>query len=389
MGSAAPLSGPVVIRRTRLLSTGWAASSDSAVDVVDVELKDGRIADIRPAAGSAGPAEAEVMDGSDWSLAPGLIDLQVNGGWGHDLTADPEAVWDVGAGLLRHGVTAWLPTLVSAPVEVRHRALSVLADGPPPGWIGAEPLGWHFEGPYLNPDRRGAHRFDAIEPVPANLAELPLPRLMTIAPELDGALDAVADLVERGVVVSIGHTNASAETVGAALAAGATMGTHLFNAMSGIHHREPGATVGLLDSNAWLGLIADGHHVAPEVMRLAWNLAGDRLVLVSDAMAGLGQADGPTTLGSRLAVIGGGAVRLEGGTLAGSVLPLDRAVLQFAQAVGVSLADAVPLATLHPARALGLAGAGRLTIGGQADLAAFDSTGAITATFITGRPVTV
>ena len=358
----------LVITDTRLLG-----GDDARLDVGIGGAPNQRMVTFVDPAGGARPGEATIVDGSDWRLGPGLIDLQVNGGWGLDLTMDPPAVWEVGTELARLGVTAWLPTLVSAHLEVRREATEILKAGPPTDWVGAEPLGWHFEGPFLNPDRRGAHPLAAMRPVPPSVIDEPLPRLMTLAPELDGALDAITALSERGVLVSLGHTEAPAALVSRATAAGATMGTHLFNAMTGLTHRDPGTAAGLLESNAWLGLIADGHHVAPEMLRLVWRLASDRVVLVSDAMAGMGLEDGPTMLGSQPVVVADGTVRLADGTLAGSVLPLPEAVARFAEFTGIEFAEAAALASLHPANALGHTDRGAVAVGKRADLTIYEA----------------
>lgn len=339
--------------------------------------------------------DLEIVDGTGWRLAPGLIDLQVNGGWGHDLTADPRAVWTVGTYLASLGVTAWLPTLVSADRATRLHAVEVLDAGPPDGWHGAVPLGWHFEGPYLNPVRRGAHPASSLEPVPVALAvpsadsDLggePLPTMMTLAPELPGAIDAIVNLTRAGVIVSIGHSEADTVQVAEAVAAGATMGTHLFNAMGGLHHRRPGTAAGLLDSEARLGLIVDRHHIAPVLIRLIWP-AADRIVVVSDAMAGLGLPDGPAMLGELEVMLADGAARLANGTLAGSVTSLADGIRNLAAVVGSSLDQVIATATRNPAEVLEDTTRGRLEAGARADLVAFDADDRVAAVFIGGRRV--
>lgn len=393
------------LRSVRLLNatTGGAnpptpeAGASGAEPLVDLDIEAGRISSIRPAAFSD-------MD-AGLTVSPGYVDLQVNGGWGHDLTDSPESLWAVGAGLAELGVTAWMPTLVSANRVTRIEALNVLAAGPPVGWVGAIPLGWHFEGPYLNPNRRGAHRPDALQPVPATMADgrldnEPLPRVMTIAPELEGAMDAVRALRQAGVVVSVGHTEASPDQVTEAASAGASMATHLFNAMSGISHREPGTAVGLLNSDLWLGLISDGHHVDPEVIRFLWATVGPRLVLVSDGVAAMGgntdqhrrqndksQPGQRTSLAGSEVVVEHGAVRLLDGTLAGAALPLPDAARQFRLFTGCSQADVVRVAATNPALAVNATDRGTIAVGARADLVLTDDTGAVTTTLVGGFPV--
>lgn len=279
-------------------------------------------------------------------VAGGFLDLQINGGWGHHFSESPESIWDVGEQLVAHGVTAFLPTLVSDGYERLDDALDVLAAGPPSGWRGAEPIGLHLEGPWLAADRRGAHSQNAIQA--PDLASLPDRlrasagvALVTIAPEIAGAGPVIRELRDRGVAVSCGHSAASLDEALAAFDAGAGMGTHLFNAMSGLHHRDPGlAAALLLHPTVAVGLIADGVHVHPTMIDLAWRLASDRIVLVSDAVAGFGLTEDP-------------AARLADGTLAGATVGLDQCVRNVVEFVGCSLDDAVIAASARPAALIG------------------------------------
>lgn len=377
------MTGDLVLENCRLLDGAGQA------DGLDVEIEAGRISRIGPAghantASTGAGFEQDRIDASDWVVAPGLIDLQVNGGWSHDLTTDPEAIWTVGRQLATTGVTAWLPTLVSADLATRRKALSVLESGPPPGWQGAVPVGWHFEGPFLNPRRRGAHEESALQTVPASFVDEPLPALMTIAPELSGALEAIERLRSAGVVVSVGHTEASPHEVHTAMARGATMGTHLFNAMTGLHHRSPGAAAGLLNSTAMVSLITDGHHVDPEMVRLVHALAPDRVILVSDAMAALGLPEGTSRLGRREVTVSDGAVRIADGTLAGSATPLMQCLFNYREITGCPLTEAVRAASGRPAQALNLVGRGAVAQGARADLTVFDHDDNHVTTFVAG-----
>lgn len=278
-------------------------------------------------------------------LVPGgYFDIQINGGWGHHFSDDPASIWSVGAHLLERGVTQFLPTLVSDGFEQLDVALDVLAEGPPTGWVGAEPIGWHLEGPWLNPQRAGAHRRSAIREIdlPDRLTRADGVRLVTLAPEVPGAGEAITELVRRGVVVSMGHSDATAVQAGAAIDAGAALGTHLFNAMSGLHHRSPGLAAALLDrSDVHVGLIADGHHVAPQMVRLAWRLAAGRIVLVSDAVSMLGTNDEPVA-------------RLADGTIAGATMSLDQCVQNVVAFTRAELADAVAAASSVPRALFGV-----------------------------------
>jgi N-acetylglucosamine-6-phosphate deacetylase len=289
-----------------------------------------------------------------------MLDLQVNGAGGFDLTEEPGAVWRVGAVLPRFGVTAFLPTLVSPSLATVARAQEALAGGPPDGYAGADPLGWHVEGPFIAPTRSGAH----------DPARLLLPdavavrdwapgsgiRMVTLAPELPGALDLVRQLTGNGVVVSAGHSAATFDEAIAGFDAGIRAVTHLFNAMAPLDRREPGlAGAALADDRITIGLIVDGLHVHPGLVRIVRRAAGaDRLAVVSDAIAALGMPPGAYRLAGRDVVVDETSARLPDGGLAGCVIGLDEAVRNLADFAAIDLADAARAATDVPARLLGL-----------------------------------
>lgn len=277
------------------------------------------------------------------TIPGGYLDLQINGGWGHHFSNDPASIWQVGARLVEHGVTQFLPTLVSDGFDRSEEAAGVLREGPPVGWVGAQPIGLHLEGPWLAPTRAGAHDPDALRPIDPSVADrLPMVRMVTLAPELEGSSELIRALVDRGIVVSLGHSDASFDVAVAAVDAGASMGTHLFNAMSGLGHRSPGlAAALLLDERSRFGMIADGVHVDPAMVRLAWQTAGERMVLVSDAVSMLG-------------VTTEDVARLGNGTLAGAVVGIDQCVRNLADFCGASLADAAGAASLRPRAVLGI-----------------------------------
>lgn len=298
--------------------------------------------------------------GMEGSVLPGFVDLQVNGGFGHDFTAEPSSIWTVAAELPRHGVTAFLPTVISGPVEAAEAALAVLA-APPAGFIGARPLGLHVEGPAISPLRRGTHPAEALIEPSLTWAERLLtagpPTMVTLAPELAGAEPVVKLLAERGVRVAIGHSDASADEAEAAFEWGVTHATHLFNAMSGTDHRSPGvaATV-LAHETVTAGLIADGIHVADTLLRLAWKAMGpDRIALVSDAMAAAGLGDGTYRIASVEARVEGGVARNPAGALAGGAAAMDEVVRVMARATGCTLGDLAAMASTTPARIIGYA----------------------------------
>lgn len=292
-------------------------------------------------------------------MVPGLVDLQVNGGFGHDFTNDPASIWEVAAGLPRFGVTAFVPTVTSAPVETSLEALAVLAGGPPEGWRGARPLGLHVEGPMISPERRGTHPVASLTPPSIDFAERLVdagpPLMVTVAPELPGAGEVVKRLVAAGTVVAIGHSAATADEAEAAFGWGISHVTHLYNAMSGLDHRSPGvAAAALAHDRVTVGLIADGIHVASPMLRLAWKALGrERISLVTDAMAAMGVGDGDFQIGSVPVRVRGAEVRNEEGTLAGSAATLDHVVRTMKAATACSVEEAVAMASSTPAAVVG------------------------------------
>jgi N-acetylglucosamine-6-phosphate deacetylase len=320
-----------------------------------------RIVAAGPQAEVPRPPGAREVPAEGLLLAPGLIDLQVNGAFGRDFTADPGSIWEVAAGLPRYGVTAFLPTVITSPMSTVEAAQAAMSSVRPSGFRGAEPLGLHLEGPFLNPQKRGAHNPDYLRQPDLETARRWSPesgvRLVTLAPELPGALEVIASLARQGVVVSAGHSMASYDEAQAAFEAGATYGTHLFNAMPPLDHRAPGLAGALLSSGkAIVGIIADGVHVHPGMVALAWPALGPgRLNLVSDAMAALGMQPGRYRLGDRDVLVDGSAARLEDGRLAGSLLSMDDAVRNLVAFAGCTAAQAVAAATRVPAAVLGMA----------------------------------
>jgi N-acetylglucosamine-6-phosphate deacetylase len=306
----------------------------------------------REAETASAPAGVPVLDG--------LIELQVNGAGGHDLTSDPETLWAVGAVLRQFGVVAFLPTLVSPSWAVVDRARAAWAAGAPDGYQGATPLGWHVEGPFISPLRAGAHDPRTLQAPDAGVVADWAPgsgiRMVTLAPELPGALDVVERLIANGVVVSAGHSNATLEEAAAGFDAGIRFVTHLFNAMAPLDHREPGvAGAALADERVTIGIIPDGLHVHPSMVATVLRTVGSgKLAVVSDAIAALGMPPGTYRLADRDVSCDGISARLAGGGLAGSVISLDQAVRNLATFARIPLAEAKLAATTVPARLLGM-----------------------------------
>jgi N-acetylglucosamine-6-phosphate deacetylase len=341
----------------------------------------------------------DVLLGSGF-LLPGFIDLQVNGYGGLELaTADLAGMASVAERLPHTGTTSFLPTFITSPLEVLEDSLRRGGEILPslagvPGL--ARILGIHTEGPFISPNRRGAHNpdwivaptSDAVENILA--AGAPHLRLVTIAPELDGALAAIKHLSAAGVAVSVGHSDATAHQVSTAAMCGATMVTHLFNAQRPMHHREPGVVgQALADSRLSSGLIADLHHVSGQVMAVAFAAAPGRIFLVSDAAACAGMPPGTYLLGGEPIELADGdgtpPVRADG-TLAGSALRMDSAVANLV-ATGVGLVDAARAATRIPADLIGRPDLGRIAPGAAADLTWLSDDLRATATWIGGQQV--
>jgi N-acetylglucosamine-6-phosphate deacetylase len=338
-----------------------------------VALADGRIAPRAPRG-----ARRDLPEG--WIVAPGLVDLQVNGYAGAEADGGPEALAAIAAALPAAGVTAFCPTLVSRSPAAERRAARALAPranwrerGVPIGAPGsARPLGVHLEGPFLAPGRAGVHPPGALrDPAPAEVDRLLgafSPAIVTLAPELPGGLAAVRRIARRGVVAAVGHTDADARTGRAAIDAGARLMTHALNAMRGLERREPSALAAFLaDPRPHVSLIADGVHVAPEVAVVVARAAGGRLALVSDAVAAAGAPPGRYRLGRRTIASDGRRVAWRG-RLAGSAFGLDEGPRTLAGA-GLGTAAALAAAAWAPRRLLGLPG---LEPGAPADLVVLD-----------------
>jgi N-acetylglucosamine-6-phosphate deacetylase len=293
------------------------------------------------------------------SRLPGYVEIQINGGWGHDFTANPKTIWAVGARLPETGVTSFLPTIVSAPYDTVGMAIEVLRAGPPSDYAGARVLGLHVEGPWISPDWKGAHSPDHLKPPDAAVARgwaaTGVVRMVTMAPELDGAFEVAGILADAGVVVSAGHSGADFETAAQALRGPWSAVTHLFNQMSPFHHRAPGVVGAALLSDRPCGVIADGIHADPAAVRLAWSMLGpERLVLITDAMQATGLGEGIYLLGDREVLVGPDGPRVGRSILAGSTLTMDQAVVNLGSWTGATPDQARACASVNPARLLGL-----------------------------------
>ncbi len=359
-----------------------------------VRISGGKIAEV----GQGPPLDRPDLTLASGVLVPGLVDLQVNGYFGVELmAADPDGWATVAAGLPSTGCTAFLPTFVTAPVPRLASALrraAGFAGRLSPG--GARVLGVHLEGPFISPARRGAHNPEWIIPAsPADVGELlaagaDLLRLVTLAPEVAGGMAAIGPLTAAGVLVSVGHSDATAAQMAAAAGAGARMVTHLYDAQRPLHHREPGVVgQALADPRLTSGLIADLHHVSAVACAVAFAAAPGRICLVTDAAACAGQPPGEYLLGGERIMLppGDGAPpRRPDGTLAGSALRMDQAVANMVR-TGADLVAVVTAATRIPADLIGRPGLGRLAPGAAADLTWLDDELRTAATWIEGEKV--
>ena len=370
-----------------------------------VFIEDGLISAVSSRAQQEVPTNATVVDLAhdfpDAILAPGFVDIHMHGGAGLDvMRASAAELPHLNAFLTTHGVTGYFPTTVAAPLDQTYRALERLADSIEAAQasagngdaVQARPLGIHLEGPFLSHKRRGVHPPEYLVEPTLQVFELLWQaarghvRMMTIAPELPGALEVIAEAAGRNVCVSIGHSDATVETARSAVQAGARHATHTFNAMRPLDHRDPGILAEVLtDSQLTADIIADGIHVAPEVVQLFLKAKGiERSVLITDATAAAGMPDGTYQLGPLQVEVKDGKCTADG-KLAGSVLTMDRAVRNVMQFAGWSLQDAVRAATLNPARATGLPQHGKLVPGAEANLVVLSPNGEVRKTIVRGR----
>lgn len=376
---------------TVALVNGRLLLGDSFAEGMAAVIDGGRIVAIVPEADLNGAAPRVDLEGR--RLVPGFIDVQVNGGDGVLFNDAPtvETIARIGEAHRRFGTTGFLPTLISDDLDVVRRAVTAVDAAIEAGVPGV--LGIHIEGPFLNVRRRGIHDAAKIRRLDDEgfdtLTGLRRGRtLVTLAPERTTA-DVIRRLVSSGIIVSAGHTNATYPVMRTALDAGLRGFTHLFNAMSPLTSREPGAVgAALEDAASWCGLIVDGRHVDPVVLRLALRCKPlDRLMLVTDAMPSVGLAEKRFDLqGQPIHVVDGVCVN-EDGTLAGSDLDMASAVRNAVSMLGVSLAQAVAMASTHPAQFLGLGDRyGRIAAGFAADLVLLDEDGRVAQSWIAGRP---
>ncbi|MCC9076923.1 N-acetylglucosamine-6-phosphate deacetylase [Litorilinea aerophila] len=360
-----------------------------------VHIRQGQIVSVNVPGAAAPPRGVRRLNAEGCILLPGLIDVHVHGAMGHDtMDATPEALAAMARFFAAHGVTAFLATTMTASAEATLAAVRAAADycrGPQePG--GARLLGVHLEGPFISPEFPGAQRADQIRP--PDLAEFdalcqagPV-RMITLAPEQPGAKALIAAARRRQIVAVAGHTSATYEECLAGIEAGITQATHTYNAMTGLHHRRPGTLGAVLsDDRVYAQLIADNIHVHPAAMKILARCKGpSRTVLITDAMRAAGLPPGQYDLGGQMVTVQDNQCRLADGTLAGSVLTLERGLAHFTAASGLDLAQSWPAASRTPAQSLGLDHElGAIAVGYRADLVLLDGELNVVATLVDGQ----
>ncbi len=381
--------------RPTLLANALLLDPEALAPTLGSLLLEGERIRARLGPGAPAPAHARRADLGGAALAPGFVDLHFHGELAFaGATTVSDALERASRLLVRHGTTAFLPTTVTQEAAALSRLMTRVTERMTRGgWPGAEPIGIHLEGPWISPRAAGAQPPAAIRPV--ELAEVRdllargagWLRMVTCAPEAPGVEALVPELLHRDIVVALGHSAASAEQVLAAVARGARHVTHLFNAMSPLHHRAPGLVgIALADDRLSCDLICDGVHVDPTAVRIAARAKAGRLVLISDRVDL--PADAAADFGSGSVRSDGVVLRLADGRLAGSCLTLDRAVTNARAFAALDLLEAVAAATLRPARLLGIESErGTLRVGARADLVVLEEDGAVRETWVAGRRV--
>lgn len=377
----------LVIRGGRVHVDGSWIDADVAIDGSTISSVGAQLAARSPAS----------LDASGCSVLPGFVDLQINGAVGVDFTSQPERIGEVSEFLVQCGVTSFMPTVISSsPAQVEAAVAAINAwshdnESNQTRSQGARSLGVHLEGPFLNPGRAGAHPLTRLRQ--PSLSEVKEWRrdagyaMVTLAPELPLALDVIEVLVANDVSVCAGHTDADPTEMDAAVASGLRGVTHLFNAMTPMSARVPGpAGTTLAGGDLIAGLIVDGIHVDPAMVRLAWQSLGpSRLALVSDAISALGMDNGRYHVGDTPIIVDGNRARTAEGTIAGSVLRFDVAVRNLMAFTGCTLSDASLSASATPARLAQRLDLGRIEPGCSADIVLLDESNMVVATVVGGH----
>ncbi|MDP4089464.1 MAG: N-acetylglucosamine-6-phosphate deacetylase [Bacillota bacterium] len=362
---------------------------DDRIEEGSVQIKSGKIFKINPTETYG----EEIMDVGGLYLSPGFIDIHIHGAGGSDtMDGTPEAIENISKTIVRFGTTSFLPTTMTCSIEDIRRPIQAAADAKKSGTEGAEILGIHLEGPFISPLMTGAQNPDFIQ-LPSkeilhNLAGDNLSDILqvTLAPEIEGSTELIRYLKSLGITASIGHSKANYAEALKGFEAGISHSTHLFNAMTGFHHREPGIVGAVFDSDITAEVICDGIHICYPSLRTALKVkTPDKAILITDAMMACGMPDGLYSLGGQEVFVKGGSARLKDNTLAGSILTLDKAVRNLYENTNYKLYEIIRMATLNPARHCRVHHKkGLIKEGHDADLVLFDENIEIQKVFVSG-----
>ncbi|MDD3655947.1 MAG: N-acetylglucosamine-6-phosphate deacetylase [Atribacterota bacterium] len=341
--------------------------------------------------------QAEILEARNKYIMPGFIDLHVHGGDGADvMDGEYGAIKKIAANHCHYGTTAFLPTTLTMSKDDIIKSLQSIGEARLKGTGAAEILGIHLEGPYINPEKKGAQNKEDIiqlskeEFLAFNQASGNLIRLVTLAPEMPGALDFIPWLCEQDIIASAGHTNATYEEMQDALQSGLNHVTHLFNAMRGLHHREPGIVgAALSDSRITVEVIADGIHIHPIILKIIHQMKGsNKIVLITDAIRATGLPEGTYDLGGQKVIVAKEQARLQDGTLAGSVLTMNKAVQNIVTKADIPLGEAIQMASYNPAKCLGINNKkGSLEPGKDADIVILNKNFEVDLTMVSGKVI--
>ncbi len=371
------------------IKNGKVILKDGIVDKAVVVDRD-RIADVTDTV----PGLIKEVDARGMYVAPGFIEIHMHGRKGYDaMDASYEALNGISESLIASGVTGFLTTTMTMPEDNIRDA--VVNAGKSMGKVkGAKLLGLHMEGPFISKEHKGAQPEEYIQkPSMDEFLKLcggyeDVVKLITLAPEAEGALEFIRQLSDRGIVVSMGHTNATYDEAMKGIEAGVKSSTHTYNGMKGLHHREPGALGAVFDSDIFAEMISDGFHVHFAALRILLKVKGiEKSILITDSLRAAGMENGVYDLGGQQVNVKDGQARLQDGTIAGSTLTLDRAVYNAVNHLGVTLPQAVRMASYNPAQLLGMDDMGEIKRGNMADIILFDENINVKGMYISGEKV--